>query len=89
MTGICMIDGNISFRWNNHVIPKMSTVTEIMFPFQVLGSRGDMETKIEENTRQKISELNESVKRNSEAALRRLLEIVYDIKPELHENLQL
>ena len=48
-----------------------------------------MEHKIEESTKINISELNENVKRNKEMALRRLLEIVYDIKPKLHQNLQL
>ncbi|XP_041371221.1 V-type proton ATPase subunit G-like [Gigantopelta aegis] len=56
---------------------------------RVLGSRGDMEHKIEEGTRINISELNENVRRNKETALKRLLEIVYDIKPKLHQNLQL
>ncbi|ESO86372.1 hypothetical protein LOTGIDRAFT_220690 [Lottia gigantea] len=56
---------------------------------KVLGSRGDMEQRIETNTKQKIHEIGESVKRNKEVALTSLLNVVYEIKPELHENLKL
>ncbi|KAK7487254.1 hypothetical protein BaRGS_00021482 [Batillaria attramentaria] len=56
---------------------------------RVLGSKGDMESRIEANTRQKIQELNMNVKKNKEQALSKLLGIVLDIKPELHENLRL
>ena len=53
---------------------------------QILGSRGDMEAKIEEATRQKIDEINRSVQLNKEKAMQRLLKLVCDIKPELHSN---
>jgi hypothetical protein len=53
---------------------------------QILGSRGDMEAKIEQTTRQKIEELNRNVQANKEKAMQKLLKLVCDIKPELHEN---
>lgn len=53
---------------------------------QILGSRGDMEAKIEEQTRQKIGEINSSVQMNKERAMQRLMKLVCDIKPELHAN---
>lgn len=56
---------------------------------QILGSKGDMESKIEAGTRQKIQDLNSNVVRNREEALKKLLAIVLDIKPELHQNLRL
>jgi V-type H+-transporting ATPase subunit G len=56
---------------------------------QVLGSKGDMEAKIEAGTRQKIQDLNSNVQRNKEEAIGKLLTIILDIKPELHENLRL
>ena len=56
---------------------------------QILGSKGDMESKIEAGTRQKIQDLNSNVVRNKEEALKKLLAIVLDIKPELHQNLRL
>jgi len=55
---------------------------------QILGSRGDMEAKIEEATRQKIDEINRNVQINKEKAMQRLLKLVCDIKPELHANFQ-
>jgi len=55
---------------------------------QILGSRGDMEAKIEEATRQKIDEINRSVQTNKDQAMQRLLKLVCDIKPELHANFQ-
>ena len=56
------------------------------FIIQVLGSRGDMESKIEATTRVKLKELETNMSKNKEVALKRLLDIVLDIKPELHEN---
>lgn len=56
------------------------------FIVQVLGSRGDMESKIEATTRVKLKELETNMSKNKEVALKRLLDIVLDIKPELHEN---
>ena len=57
--------------------------------FQVLGSRGDREKQIEKDTAVKINEIEGNVRKNSQQALRKLLDVVYDIKPELHENLRL
>lgn len=56
--------------------------------FQIMGSKGDMEAKIEENTRIKIDEINRSVKQNQELAMKKLLDLVSDIKPELHQNVK-
>lgn len=52
----------------------------------VLGSRGDMESKIDVTTKIKLKELETNMSKNKEVALKRLLDIVLDIKPELHEN---
>jgi len=53
---------------------------------KVLGSRGDMESKIEHTTRAKIQELERNVANNKEKAMQQLLTLVCDIKPELHVN---
>jgi V-type H+-transporting ATPase subunit G len=53
---------------------------------QVLGSKGDMEMKIEQSTRVKIQELEQNMASNKEKAMQRLLTLVCDIKPEVHEN---
>jgi len=53
---------------------------------RILGSRGDMENKIEMKTKQQIEEINVNVKAHREKAMQNLLKLVCDIKPELHEN---
>ena len=45
-----------------------------------------MEQSIQDSTQKKIADLNVQVKKNRELALAKLLDIVYDIKPEIHEN---
>lgn len=62
---------------------------KVNFSFQVLGSRGDREKQIERDTDEKIRSIEKSVQRNKQDALTKLLEMVYDIKPELHVNLRL
>uniref|UniRef100_A0A8W8KWJ0 V-type proton ATPase subunit G n=1 Tax=Magallana gigas TaxID=29159 RepID=A0A8W8KWJ0_MAGGI len=57
-----------------------------MVKISVLGSRGDMESKIDVTTKIKLKELETNMSKNKEVALKRLLDIVLDIKPELHEN---
>ena len=45
-----------------------------------------MEKKIALSTQAKIEELNRNVAANKEKAVKRLLSLVCNIKPELHEN---
>ena len=45
-----------------------------------------MESKIDQQTLHKISELTQNVSAHKDATIARLLELVYDIKPELHYN---
>ncbi|KAK3088404.1 hypothetical protein FSP39_018745 [Pinctada imbricata] len=52
----------------------------------VLGSRGDMESKIDQSTKVKIVELEDNMKKNQEYALKKLLDMVLLIEPELHIN---
>lgn len=56
------------------------------FTWKVLGSRGDMESKIEATTRVKLKELEGNMVKHKEEALKRLMDMVLDIKPELHGN---
>ncbi|WAR30709.1 VATG1-like protein [Mya arenaria] len=55
----------------------------------VLGSRGDREKQIEKDTEEKIREIENNVKKSKTEALERLLDMVYAIKPELHQNLRI
>lgn len=56
------------------------------FFFQILGSKGDMEARIEQATARKLVEINKNVGENREVALSRLLSIICDINPEVHQN---
>ena len=50
------------------------------------GSKDDFAQKMQEDTQKKIKEIESQVEANKEAVIKRLLELVSDIKPELHEN---
>ena len=56
------------------------------FLFQIMGSKGDMEAQIEEQTCGKINQMNRNVAATKEKAMQRLLAMVTDIKPEFHTN---
>uniref|UniRef100_A0A1I8GCF6 Lipase domain-containing protein n=1 Tax=Macrostomum lignano TaxID=282301 RepID=A0A1I8GCF6_9PLAT len=53
---------------------------------RILGSRTDSEKLVQEETRQRLSELSGSVRQNKEQAIRRLLTLLFDVQPRLHEN---
>lgn len=55
---------------------------------QHMGSKDDFQAKIEEQTNVRLDQVSESVKKNKEEVIERLLTLVYDIKPELHQNLR-
>jgi len=55
----------------------------------VLGSRGDREKQIERDTEERIREIEKNVQRDRREALKKLLDMVYDIQPKMHENLRL
>lgn len=50
------------------------------------GSKDDFEQKMKGETDQKLSTINVEVKEHKEEVIQRLLQMVYDIKPELHIN---
>ncbi|KAK0408737.1 hypothetical protein QR680_004127 [Steinernema hermaphroditum] len=54
-----------------------------------LGSKGDIEAKIREDTNAQLEAMTNSVSENKQAVIERLLQLVCDIRPELHHNLQL
>lgn len=57
--------------------------------FQLMGSKGDVQVKMDEETRTQINVLNQQVSKNKEKAMQRLLTLVCTIEPELHRNLRL
>jgi len=49
-------------------------------------SREDVSARIEADTKLRINEMNKAVQMHKEAVIEKILELVYDIKPELHQN---
>lgn len=60
-----------------------------MFEFQHMGSKETVAAKIDADTRVKIEEMNKSITTNRPVLIQELLDLVYDIKPQIHQNLQL
>lgn len=56
---------------------------------QHVGSRDDTATLIEDRTKQRITDMNRKVAAKQEVVLKNILDLVYDIKPELHQNYKL
>ncbi|KJH45417.1 V-type ATPase, G subunit [Dictyocaulus viviparus] len=54
-----------------------------------LGTKEDIESKIRRDTENEIEEMRKSVATNKQLVIVRLLQLVCDIKPELHHNLTL
>ncbi|XP_008683312.1 V-type proton ATPase subunit G 3 [Ursus maritimus] len=53
---------------------------------KVMGSQSNLSEEIEEQTQGKIKELNGSYNEYVESVLKQLLNIVCDVKPEIHVN---
>merc|ERR1712212_284417 len=51
-----------------------------------LGSQGDIALKIKSDTAVKIDDMNKQVANHKEAVIKRVLQLVHEIKPELHIN---
>lgn len=54
-----------------------------------MGSKDSVAAKIDADTRVKIEEMNASISINRPALIQELLDLVYDIKPQLHKNFDL
>ncbi|KAM9186709.1 VATG3 ATPase, partial [Asarcornis scutulata] len=52
----------------------------------VMGSQGDLSAKIEEQTTETIQKLTSSYHKNKESMMKKLLNMIYDINPEVHPN---
>lgn len=45
-----------------------------------------MESQIDVDTKRKLKEVEENVRKNKDIAIKKLLDFVIDIEPELHKN---
>ncbi|XP_048587064.1 V-type proton ATPase subunit G [Nematostella vectensis] len=51
-----------------------------------MGSKDDFQAKIEEATKSQLDQMEDDVNQHKDLVIERLLSLVYDIKPELHQN---
>lgn len=51
-----------------------------------MGSRESVAAKIDADTKLKIEEMNDSISGNRGILINEILTLVYDIKPEVHQN---
>ncbi|XP_057307601.1 V-type proton ATPase subunit G-like [Hydractinia symbiolongicarpus] len=51
--------------------------------------RDDFQKNITESTSQKLMEMSEQIEENKDVVISRMINLVYDISPELHENFRL
>lgn len=51
-----------------------------------MGSREGVAAKIDADTTIKIQDMNRAIQSNKEPIIQEILELVYDIKPEVHKN---
>lgn len=54
-----------------------------------MGSKEGVAAKIDADTRLKIEEMNQSLSSNRPKLIGELLDLVYDIQPQLHRNYKL
>lgn len=59
------------------------------FEFQHMGSKESVAAKIDADTVIKIEEMNRSISVNRPKLIQELLDLVYDITPQLHKNYEL
>lgn len=56
------------------------------FEAKHMGSKEGVASRIDADTKVKISQMNEMLQTNRGALIEELLTLVYDLKPELHRN---
>ena len=54
-----------------------------------MGSKDEFVLQDEQDTRAKLVEIEKNVEENKAQVIERILSLVYDIKPELHQNVRL
>ncbi|KAH0562791.1 V-type proton ATPase subunit G [Cotesia glomerata] len=56
------------------------------FEAKHMGSKEGVAARIDADTKLKIEEMNSQLSTHKDAVIQKILELVYDIKPELHRN---
>ncbi|XP_044746124.1 V-type proton ATPase subunit G [Coccinella septempunctata] len=56
------------------------------FEAKHMGSREDVAAKIDQDTKIRVDDMNKAVVSQKEPVIREVLELVYAIKPQMHQN---
>ncbi|CAG9864051.1 unnamed protein product [Phyllotreta striolata] len=56
------------------------------FEAKHMGSKEDVASKIEQDTKRRIEDMNKAIQSQKEPVIQSILGLVYDIKPEIHKN---
>ena len=56
------------------------------FEAKHMGSREDVAAKIDQDTKQRIDDMNRAVASHKEPVVQEMLKLIYDISPQLHKN---
>ncbi|KAJ8680415.1 hypothetical protein QAD02_016202 [Eretmocerus hayati] len=56
------------------------------FEAKHMGSKEDVATRIDADTKVKIEEMNKQISAHKDVVMHQILDLVYNIKPELHKN---
>ncbi|XP_063989880.1 V-type proton ATPase subunit G [Diachasmimorpha longicaudata] len=59
------------------------------FEAKHMGSKEDVAARIDADTKIKIEEMNKGVSGHKDKVIQEILQLVYNIKPELHKNYQI
>lgn len=61
----------------------------LSFELQHMGSKESVAAKIDADTHVKIDDMNRAISTHRQVLIQELLDLVYDIKPQLHKNYEL
>lgn len=56
------------------------------FEAKHMGSREDVAAKIDQDTKRRIEDMNRAVQSQKDPVMKEILNLVYDIRPEMHKN---
>ena len=72
-----------------HSIPSLPPPPPLPSPSQNAGSKDDFAQRVKQDTQKELKIIETEVEKHKKEVIDRLMEMVYDIKPELHQNARL